>query len=122
MSIKAKQVAGVTTLVVVVVLGLSAYHLATLARLSLQETAARGEMLAQAIFQRASQVVAQGGADPYEALRADGGVRSIIESSTAYSPNVTYAAIVNKDGIAVAHNFASLEGEPMARQEDFGPL
>ena len=58
--IKAKQVAGVTTLVVVVVLGLSAYHLATLARLSLQETASRGEMLAQAIFQRARQVVAEG--------------------------------------------------------------
>jgi len=49
MSIKAKQVAGVTTLVVAVVAVLSAYHLATLARLSLQETASRGEMLAQAI-------------------------------------------------------------------------
>ena len=122
MSIKAKQVAGVTTLVVVVVAALSAYHLVTLARLSLQDTASRGQMLAQAIFQRAKEVVAQGGADPYEALRADGGIRSMIESSTAYSPNVTYAAIVNKDGIAVAHNFASLEGQPMARQEDFGPL
>ena len=122
MSIKAKQVAGVTTLVVVVVASLSAYHLVTLARLSLQDTASRGQMLAQAIFQRAKEVVGQGGADPYEALRADGGIRSMIESSTAYSPNVTYAAIVNKDGIAVAHNFASLEGEPMARQEDFAPL
>jgi signal transduction histidine kinase len=121
-SIKAKQVAGVTTLVVVVVAALSAYHLATLARLSLQDTASRGQMLAQAIFQRAKEVVAQGGADPYEALRADGGIRSMIESSTAYSPNVTYAAIVNKDGLAVAHNFASLEGQPMARQEDFAPL
>ncbi len=122
MSIKAKQVAGVTTLVVVVVAALSAYHLATLARLSLQDTASRGQMLAQAIFQRAKEVVSQGGADPYEALRADGGIRSMIESSTAYSPNVTYAAIVNKDGISLAHNFASLEGQPMARQEDFGPL
>ena len=122
MSIKAKQVAGVTTLVVVVVLGLSAYHLATLARLSLQETAARGEMLAQAIFQRARQVVALGGADPYGALRADGGVRSILESSVGYSENVTYAAIVDKDGIAVAHLFPTLEGQPMAPQEDLAPL
>ena len=38
-------------------------------------------MLAQAIFQRAQEVVAQGGADPYAALRDDGGVRSILESS-----------------------------------------
>jgi signal transduction histidine kinase len=122
MSIKAKQVAGVTTLVVVVVLALSGYHLATLARLSLQETAARAEMLAQAIFQRAKQVVAQGGTDSYGALRADGGVRSILESSVGYSENVTYAAIVDKDGIAVAHLFPTLEGQPMVEQEDLEPL
>jgi signal transduction histidine kinase len=123
MSIKAKQVAGVTTLVVVVVAVLSGYHLATLARLSLGETASRGEMLAQAIFQRAHEVVAQAGAtDPYEALRADGGLRSILESSIGYSRNVTYAAIVSKDGVAVAHSFPSLEGQPMAEQEDLRPL
>jgi signal transduction histidine kinase len=122
MSIKAKQVAGVTTLVVVVVLVLSAYHLATLARLSLQETAARCEILAQAIFQRAKQVVAAGGADPYGALRADGVLRSILESSYGYSENLTYAAIVDKDGIAVAHLLTPLEGQPMTEQEELGPL
>ena len=122
MSIKAKQVAGVTTLVVVVVAVLSGYHLATLARLSLGETASLGEMLAQAIFQRAREVVAQGGTDPYGALRADGGLRSILESSIGYSRNVTYAAIVGTDGVAVAHSFPSLEGQPMAEQEDLRPL
>ena len=57
MSIKAKQVAGVTTLVVAIVAILSAYHLATLARMSLEETPLRGEMLARAVFQRAREVV-----------------------------------------------------------------
>lgn len=122
MGIKAKQVAGVTTLVVVVVAVLSGYHLATLARLSFQDTASRGQMLAQAIFQRVFEVVAQGGANPYEALRADGAIRSMIDSSSANWPNVTTVAIVNKDGVAVAHNFTSLEGQPMAKQEDFAPL
>ena len=56
MSIKAKQVAGVTTLVVVIVGILSAWHLATLARTSLEETQLRGQMLALAIFQRAREV------------------------------------------------------------------
>jgi signal transduction histidine kinase len=120
--IKAKQVAGVTTLVVVVVAATSAYHLATLVRLNFEETASRGQMLAQAIFQRAKEVVAQGGTDPYEALRADGGIRSMIESSTANWPSVTYVAIVNKDGIAIAHNIASQEGTPLVKQEDFAPL
>jgi signal transduction histidine kinase len=121
-SIKAKQVAGVTTLVVVVVAVLSAYHLAALARLSFEETESRAQMLARAIFDRAKDVVAQGGADPYAALRADRSIRSLLESSSAYSINVTYAAIVNNDQIAVAHNFASLEDQSMAPQEDFAQL
>ncbi|MBW8894657.1 MAG: hypothetical protein JF613_00495, partial [Acidobacteria bacterium] len=119
MGIKAKQVAGVTTLVVLIVVALSAYHVATLVRVDFQETASRGQMLAQAIFQRAKEVVAQGGADPYEALRTDGGIRSMIESGSANWLNVTYVAIVNKDGVAVAHNSTSLEGQPLAPQEDF---
>jgi signal transduction histidine kinase len=121
-SIKAKQVAGVTTLVVVVVAVLSAYHLTTLARLRVEETTSRGEMLAQAIFQSAKDVVAQGGADPYAALRTDGGLRTILDSSSGYSDNVTYAAIVNNDQVAIAHTFVSLEGEAMAEQEDFARL
>jgi signal transduction histidine kinase len=120
--IKAKQVAGVTTLVVIVVVAISAYHVATLVRLNFEETASRGQMLATAIFHRGQEVVALGLTDPYEALREDGGIRSIIESSTANWPGVIYVAIVNKDGIAVAHNNVSLEGIPLEKQEDFAPL
>jgi signal transduction histidine kinase len=122
MSIKAKQVAGVTTLVVLIVAVLSGYHLAMLARLSLQETASRAELLSRAIFQRAREVVATPTADPYAALRSDGGIRSILESSIGYSRNVTYAAIVGPNGTAVAHSFPSQEGTVMPEQEDFAPI
>ncbi|MCA1559401.1 MAG: hypothetical protein LC753_06345 [Acidobacteria bacterium] len=111
-----------TTLVVGVVAVLSALHLATLARLSMQETASRAQLLASAIFQRARDVAVSGAGDPYDALRRDGGVRSILESSIGYSPNVIYAAIVNPDGVAVAHSFPSLEGAPLLEQEDLRPL
>jgi len=116
-SIKAKQVAGVTTLVVVVVAVLSAYHLATLTRLRLEDTASRGEVLANAIFLRAADVVAQGGADPYAALHDDGGIRSILQASVGYSPNVIYAMILNKDGVPVAQ-----EGQRLLEPEDLKPL
>ena len=116
MSIKGRQVAGVTTLVVIIVSALSSYHLATLARLSLQESASRGELLRQAISQRAGEVPL--GADPYKALREDGGIRSILQSSVGYSPNVVYAAIVNNDGIAVAHAFPTEEGKPIPELEE----
>jgi signal transduction histidine kinase len=122
LSIKAKQVAGVTTLVVLIVAVLSGYHLATLARLSLQETASRAELLSRAVFQRAREVVATPVKDPYAALRNDGGIRSILESSIGYSRNVTYAAIVDPKGIAVAHSFPSQEGSMMPKQEDFAPV
>src|SRR5919112_693984 len=99
MSIKSRQVAGVTSLVVIIVAALSAYHLATLARRSLEESASRGDMLRQAIYQRARNVVPTA-KDPYAALQQDGGIRSMLESF-AFAENVIYAAIVNRDEIAV---------------------
>jgi signal transduction histidine kinase len=120
-SIKAKQVAGVTSLVVGVVMALSAYHMAMLARLNLEDTASRGQILASAIFQRAKEVVARGAADPYTALREDGALQSLISSASAFSKNVTYVAIVNKDGIAIAHSLDQI-GQAMPQQGDFLPL
>jgi signal transduction histidine kinase len=117
MSIKGRQVAGVTTLVVVIVAALSAFHLATLARLSLQESASRGELLRQTIYQRARDVV-PGAADPYGALRQDGGIRALLESAVGYSRNVTYAAIVNRENVAVAHSDTAEEGRTVPDQED----
>ena len=122
MSIKAKQVAGVTTLVVVIVAVLSTYHLATVARRSLEETGARGELLARSIILRAADVVAAGGDDPYRALSEDGGIRSILKASTGFDPYVTQAVIVDTNGRAVAHNFRSQEGTIMPVEEDLRPI
>ena len=122
MSIKAKQVAGVTSLVVVIVVILSVYHLVTMARTNLRETQARGEMLALAIYQRAREVTPEPGVDLATALRNDGGVRSILESAMGYGPNVVYAAIVDAKGIAVAHGFSVLEGKPLDTAPQLSPL
>jgi len=121
LSIKSRQVAGVTSLVVIIVAALSAYHLATLARLSLEETASRGSLLSQAIFQRARQVV-PAAKEPYTALQEDGGIRSLLESSVGYSDNVTYAVIVNRERAAVAHSFKSEEGQTVPDQEDLNKV
>jgi signal transduction histidine kinase len=121
-SIKAKQVAGVTTLVVVIVALLSAYHLATLTRLSLEDAALRGEMLARAVFQRAVQVVPPAGVTLGEALREDGGVRSILESAMAYNSNVSYAAIVDKNDVVIAHGYRPAEGRALPEQPSLAPI
>ena len=110
-SIKAKQVAGVTTIVALAVAVLSGVYLGSLARILLEESEARGNLLAHAIYQRAHEVVESAeGRDPVEALRTDSGLRSILEAS-AYDKRVTYAAIVDVTGAAIAHSDADL-GRP----------
>src|SRR3954466_3431104 len=120
LGIKGKQVLGVTSIVVVVVVVLSVLNLARLAKVSLDESQARAELLANAVYHRAQQVVV-GGAEPLAVLRADPGVRSILESSL-YSKNVTYAALVDVHGVAVAHADRSLEGQPLPQVGDLNKL
>ena len=59
LGIKAKQVLGVTAIVGAVVVALSSWHLASLARVSLEESRARAELVANAIYQRAFEVVGE---------------------------------------------------------------
>ncbi len=118
--IKGKQVLGVTSLVGAVVVILSVLHLARVARVSLDESQARAELLANAVFHRAREVVARGG-DPYPALRSDPGLRSILESSL-YSKNVTFAALVDVNNVAIAHADPSLEGQPLPAAGDLDAL
>ena len=113
--IKGKQVIGVTSIVGAVVVALSLVHLSNLARVKLEESRARAELLAKAIFHRAREVIGAG-VDPYEALRADPGLRSILESSL-YSRNVTFAAIVDVNGVAVVHADPGFEGRSMPPEE-----
>src|SRR6516162_9513432 len=116
LGIKGKQVFGVTSLVGVVVVILSLLHLARLARVSLEESKARAELLSKAVFQRAREVVTPG-SDPYEALRSDPGFRSLLESAL-YSRNVTFAAIVDTHNVAIAHDDPTFEGQVLPVEPD----
>ena len=120
LGIKGKQVLGVTSIVAAVVVVLSVVHVANLAHLSLEESKARAELLADAIYHRAHEVDL-GHGDPYQALRADPGMRSILESSL-YSKNVTFAAVADLNDIAVAHADRSQEGQPLPPSQDLNTL
>jgi hypothetical protein len=85
-SIKAKQVAGVATLVVVIVAVMSAWHMSTVTRLRLQEAQSVAQLLADAIYQRVFDIVNAGPRDPYAAIQQDGGLRAILNSGLASAP------------------------------------
>ncbi len=116
LGLKGKQVFGVTSIVGAVVVILSLVNLARLARVSLEESQARAELLAKAILHRASQVVVPG-VDPYQAMRSDPGLRSILESAL-YSKNVTFAAIVDTHNVAIAHADRTFEGQVLPVEPD----
>jgi signal transduction histidine kinase len=121
LGIKGKQVLGVTSLVGGVVVILSVLHLSQIASVSLDESAARAQLIAYAVFHRAFAVGAGSAADPYATLRSDPGLRSILESSLL-SKNVTYAALVDVNGVAVLHADRSLEGQPLPAGGDLATL
>ena len=120
LSIKAKQVAGVTTLVVAIVAVLSGYHMSTLSRFLLEETATRADLLSRALNQRARIVVAEQPRNTYDAIGQDGGIRAMLESS-GYYENITYAAIVDPKGTTIAA-FPVKPGTTLPPQEDFTPI
>ena len=113
-----------TTLVIVVVLIMSGWQMATLMRLRLEQTNAGAELLADAIFQRAFAVASAEPADPYTALREDGGIRSILLASIAYTEgqNILYTAVVRPNGEPIVHSSPEYEGQVMPEQEDFEPI
>jgi signal transduction histidine kinase len=120
LGIKAKQVAGVTSIVTLSIVALGLIHLASLARVALEESKARGELLKNAILHRASVAISEQ-ADPYQALRDDAGLRSILESSL-YSKSVIYAAIVDAEGRVVAHSDPSQIGQRLPNADELDPL
>jgi signal transduction histidine kinase len=121
LSIKAKQIMAVTTIVGLAVVMLSAVHVARLARVVLHESEARGQLLANAIFHRAREVVVTGVGDPYAALRGDPGLRAILESSI-YGESVTGAAILDTQGVVRASSDPTQEGNPLPPREDLASL
>jgi len=119
LSLKTRQVAGVTSIVGLAVVLLGGLYVSGVARVRLEESRARGKFLANAIYHRAREVAAN--ADPYAAIGSDPGLRSILESSV-YSQNVTYAAIVDASDVAIAHSDADRVGQRLPVRPDLDTL
>jgi signal transduction histidine kinase len=120
-SLRAKQTAAVTLLIALAMTALSVQHLANLARVGLEGSFGIGDLIGRMIYQRARDAIAAGG-DPAESLRTDHGIRSILESTAVYGRNITYAAVVDNDGRAIAHNFPAAEGLTIERGENLAAV
>jgi sensor histidine kinase regulating citrate/malate metabolism len=117
-SLKAKQVAGVTIIVGVVTVLLGVWYLSSIARVMLGESHKKAELIANAILQRAMAAIAEG-TDPNK-LQTDAGLQSILEASL-YSDDVGYAAILDIDGRVLAHSYLQV-GETLEPAQELGLL
>jgi signal transduction histidine kinase len=120
LSIKQKQVLGVTSIVVIVVVSLSALQLFTLTRTLVQQSRERGEFIAMTIAHNAQAVVISE-ETAYQDLRRAAAVRGALEAAL-YSGDVVYAAIVDRAGTVVAHSDPSRVGERLAAGDDLAAL
>ena len=122
MSIKSKQVAAVTTLVVVIVAILSVYHVATLARMSLRRRPRAADALARPIFQRAREVVPPPARSRTQPFSEDGGIRSILYSGIGYRPTSPMRRSSILDGVVSRTGFGNRGRQSARGAEDFDAL
>src|SRR6185369_3259436 len=116
LSIKSKQVLGVTTIVGLATIAVSLASLERLGRVTLDTAYAQAQLFSDAIFQRA-QTVVRAGRDPVVALGSDEGLRSLLESSLI-ARQLAYVAIVDVSGVAIAHSDNSLVGLQVMNRDD----
>ena len=120
LGIRAKQIAGVTAIVVMSVVLLSGLAAAMVSSLVMDESLSRGQMIALMIYQRAREVV-PASPDPYAGLRDDPGLRNILQSSV-YGESVTGASVIDRAGIVVASSDSTMIGRPLPPSDDLEPI
>jgi signal transduction histidine kinase len=120
LSIKQKQVLGVTSIVVLVVVALSAIQLLALTRALLEQSRERAEVIAMMIGHSAVDVSVTDETG-YQEFRRDPGVQAALESAL-YPDEVAYAAIVDPTGDVVAHSDRARIGERLPQGDDLAVI
>src|SRR5688572_15252729 len=120
LNIRAKQIAGVTAIVGIAVVALSALFVARLGVVIVDESHARAQMLANTILHRVSQMKIDP-ADPYAALRSDPGLQSVVQASI-YGQGVLYAAILDTGNSVDMHSDETLVGQTLPPQRDLSAV
>jgi signal transduction histidine kinase len=117
LGLRGRQVAALGVAVLLVVVGSTIAHLASVARVALHGAVEEGELLARQLYHQSSRVVAESPqADP-TLFQRDPGIRAMLEGIVGYSHTVVYAAIVDPTDRVLAHSNPKLDGELLPPQE-----
>jgi signal transduction histidine kinase len=117
LGLRDRQVMALGAAVLLVVVGSTVAHLASVARIALQAAAEEGELLARQLYHQSSRVVADAASPSPTLLQRDPGIRALLEGIVGYSHTVVYAAVVDPSDRILAHSNPQREGELLLPQE-----
>jgi PAS domain S-box-containing protein len=113
LGVRAKEVAGITLVTVLIVATTTVIHMSQLSRVVVEEAAQQADLIGKQIYAHLRVSLARaGGRDPGGILRNDRDLRNLIDASVGYSPRLVHALIVDATGRVLVHSEREREGAP----------
>ncbi len=117
LSLRTREVLVVAILTFVIVATTTVLHVSHLTRLALEETQRHAELFARQVYGLSAQTLVRApGRDPAEALQEEPALRSLLDASVEYSPQILYVAITDREGRAILHSDAARRGQAMPKR------
>lgn len=113
LSVRARELLGLTLIVLLVVAVATAAHLATLARLTLGSAADEGRLLSRQLLHQAAHVLQSSGDAGPATFHEDPSLRALLDGLVGYSRVVVYGAIADESGRALLHSDPALQGQAL---------
>ncbi len=109
--VQGKEALAITLLTFLVVATTTFIHLSQLAKVVVQEALQQAELIAKQIYAQSSRSLARVRREnPWEVLRRDQDLRTLLDASVGYSPHLLYALITDEKGRMILHSEREKEG------------
>jgi len=120
LSLKQKQVLGVTLMVAVIVIALSLLHLINTAGVLLEESRDRFELVGSSVYSQAAGAISSP-ETAFQDVRTSGPVQSALQSAL-YSTDTLDASVVDPTGVVIASSNPDQVGKTIARRPQLNDL
>ena len=121
--LKAKEVLAITVLIVLVVVTTTLVQFSQLTRVVVQASLRQAHLISRQLYAQSSRSLARAPrGDFWEILRTDRELRSLVEASVGYSPDLLYALLADQTGKVVLHSEPEREGTVAPERPLLGQL
>jgi PAS domain S-box-containing protein len=121
--LKAKETLAITVLIVLVVATTTLVHFSQLTRVTVQGALGQADLVARQLYAQSSRSLARTSSRNFwEVLRRDRELRSLVEASVGYSPDLLYALIADQTGKVILHSEPKREGTVAPERPLLGQL